>query len=111
MSTLEEEIWPPESYTKVHSSKKRFRITSPLSLRGNQGLDAIAKSIKLSFSRVHLLLLPYMVISLLAFIITKFFTILKFNYSGLMLAVVMLAYAAVIRYYVSELILKSDKYH
>ena len=74
-----------------------------------QKFKSIISSIKLNILKIHLFLLPYAVILLLFFIIVRLGGFLKFNYSNFMLGLLVLIYAAIIRYYASTLALEIEK--
>lgn len=69
----------------------------------------IFDSIKLGIAKIHLFLLPYAVISLLLYILIKLGNLLQFNYSQIALGAIVVIYAAVVRYYVSELVFEIKK--
>ncbi len=74
-----------------------------------QKFAAILDSIKLNLTKIHLFLLPYAVIALLFFIIVKVSTLFKFDYAPIFIGLAMILYAAVVRYYVSELVSAIEK--
>lgn len=74
-----------------------------------QTFKSIISAIKLNIVKIHLFLLPYALISLLLFVILRISNFLKFKYSAILLVLVMLIYAAVVRYYISTLVLEIDK--
>lgn len=74
-----------------------------------QKLRAIISAVKLNITKIHLFLLPYAVIALLFFILIRLSNFLKFRYSPILLGLIILIYAAVVRYYVSELVLEIEK--
>ncbi|MBI2652492.1 hypothetical protein HYX00_03410 [Candidatus Woesearchaeota archaeon] len=71
-----------------------------------QKLKSIISAVKLNITKIHLFLLPYFVIALLFFILMRFSNFLKFRYSPILLGLIIIVYAAVVRYYASELVLK-----
>lgn len=73
-----------------------------------QEFKSIIAAIKLNTTKIHLFLLPYAVIYLLFYIIATINNLLKFKYSTILLALILLIYAAVVRYYVSELVLEIE---
>lgn len=74
-----------------------------------QKLKSILDALKLNVAKIHLFLLPYFAALLLFYVIMRLGNFLKFKYSTILLGLVMLVYAAVLRYYVSELVLRIDK--
>lgn len=71
-----------------------------------QSLKSIFEAIKLNINKIHLFLLPYAAIALLLFVIIRAGSLLKFSYSVFILGLVIIIYAAFVRYYVSELVLR-----
>ena len=74
-----------------------------------QIIKSIVNAIKLNIQKIHLFLLPYALISLIFFIIVRISNILKFRYSTIAFGLLVLTYAAVVRYYLSALILEIEK--
>lgn len=74
-----------------------------------QGFESIFSAIKLNITRIHLFLLPYIIIGLLFFIIIRLGNFLKFSYSTILLGLILLVYSAIVRYYVSALVLQAEK--
>ncbi len=74
-----------------------------------QSLKSIFIAIKLNINKIHLFLLPYAIAGLLLFIILRAGNFLKFNYSSLVLGLLIITCAAFARYYVSELALRISK--
>ena len=75
-----------------------------------QKLKSIISGIVLNIKKIHLFLLPYTLIFLVFYIITKLRALLKFKYSILLISLIFVLYAAVLRYYVSTLILQTTKF-
>lgn len=73
-----------------------------------QKFKSILNSVKLNVAKIHLFLLPYFIALLLFYAIMRLGNFLKFRYSTILLGLVMLVYAAVLRYYVSELVSKIE---
>lgn len=71
-----------------------------------QKLKAIISSVKLNITKIHLFLLPYTIIFLLFFIIIRIGNLLQFRYSAILLGLVIVIYAAIVRYYVSGLVME-----
>ncbi len=69
----------------------------------NKKIGSILEAIKIGISKIHLFLLPYAVILLLLFIFIRLSGMLSFRYSAIVLALMAIAYVAVVRYYCSEL--------
>jgi hypothetical protein len=74
-----------------------------------QGFRIILDAIRLNITKIHLFVLPYTVIFLLAFIILKISNLLDFKYSQILIGLIFVFYAAVVRYYVSSLVLEVKK--
>ncbi|MBI4143269.1 hypothetical protein HY487_00125 [Candidatus Woesearchaeota archaeon] len=68
-------------------------------------LKSILKAIKLNISKFHLFLLPYAAIFLLFYVLMKASNLLKFKYSAILLGFVLVFYIAIVRYYVSTLVI------
>ena len=75
----------------------------------NQNIKSIRDALKLNIMKIHLFLLPYIIIFLLLFIILKLSSILVFNYSDFVFAIMVVVYAAFVRYYVSTLASEAEK--
>ena len=75
----------------------------------NPSLKAIPKAIKLNISKIHLFLLPYTIILLLIFIIVKLNNLFTFRYSAILYGLIVIVYAALVRYYTSTLVLGIEK--
>lgn len=73
-----------------------------------QKIKVIIDAVKLSFAKIHLFLLPYAIMLLLLYIITKLTSILHFDYSNIIANVILLVYIAVVRYYASALVLEVE---
>ncbi len=74
-----------------------------------QIIKSIVNAIKLNIQKIHLFLLPYALISLILFIIVRISDLLKFKYSTIAFGLLVLIYAAVVRYYISTLVLEIEK--
>lgn len=74
-----------------------------------QGFKSIFSAVKLNIVKIHLFLLPYIIIGLLFFIIIRLGNFLKFSYSTILLGAVLLVYSAVVRYYLFTLVLHVEK--
>lgn len=74
-----------------------------------QKFNSIIKAIKLNIAKVHLFLLPYLVILALLYVLSKLFGLVKFQYSSILFGAAILIYAAIVRYYVSTLVLEAEK--
>lgn len=75
----------------------------------SQSLKCIIHAIRLNIAKIHLFLLPYIAIFLLFFIIARLGSFLKFGYPAILLGLILITYASVVRYYVSELVLEIEK--
>ena len=73
-----------------------------------QNLKSITAGIRLNIAKIHLMLLPYGLIFLVLYIILKISGIFNFQYSAIVLYAVLIAYSALIRYYISELVLRIE---
>ena len=72
-------------------------------------LRTIIASVKLSVAKIHLFLLPYSIILLLFFILVRISAFLKFGYASFLVGLILLFYAAIVRYYISTLVLEIGK--
>ena len=75
----------------------------------NQSLKSILGSFKLNITKFQLFLLPYIMIFLLLYVIIRLSNLLKFKYSTILLGLILIVYAAAVRYYASTLILEIEK--
>ncbi len=75
-----------------------------------QKLKAITGAIKLNISKIHLFLLPYAGIFILFFALTTLSSFIKFRYSAILFSLIILVYAAFVRYYASALVLEIEKF-
>lgn len=73
-----------------------------------QRIKVIIDAVKLSFAKIRFFLLPYTIMLLLLYIITKLTSILHFDYSNIVANVILLVYIAVVRYYASALVLEVE---
>ncbi|MBI2654002.1 hypothetical protein HYX02_04280 [Candidatus Woesearchaeota archaeon] len=73
-----------------------------------QRIKVVIDSIKLSFAKIHLFLLPYALIYSVFYIITKINSLLKFKYALIFANLLLLVYVAVVRYYASTLVLEIE---
>ena len=74
-----------------------------------QNFKSILSAVKLNIVRIHLFLLPYLIIILLSFIMLRLSNFLKFSYSTVFLGFILLVYVAVVRYYISALVVEIEK--
>ncbi len=74
-----------------------------------QKLKSIIDAVKLNVAKIHLFALPYLVIFALLYVISKLSGLAKFQYSPILLGLVLLIYAAIVRYYTSELVSEARK--
>lgn len=74
-----------------------------------QEFKSVIHAIRLNILKVHLFLLPYTIIFLLLFIILKIGSLLEFDYSSFAVGLVIVIFAAVVRYYSSTLVLEIEK--
>lgn len=68
-----------------------------------QRINAILQAVSLNVSKFHLFLLPYAAIYLILYVMIKLGDVLEIRYSSILLGVLLLFYAAIVRYYASEL--------
>lgn len=73
-----------------------------------QKFKSILDALKLNVAKVHLFLLPYAVICLLFYIIVRINNYFQFN-STIFLSLILIIYAALVRYYVFTLVLEIEK--
>lgn len=74
-----------------------------------QTFKSIFEAIKLNATKLHLFLLPYSIIYLLFYILIKLSNLLKFKYSAILLGSALVVYAAIVRYYASNLVIEMGK--
>ena len=74
-----------------------------------QNLKSIVRALKLGTSKAHLFLLPSLIIFLLFFMLVWAASQLKFDYGFILGNLVLIVYAALVRYYVSELAVEAEK--
>lgn len=74
-----------------------------------QRLKSIVEAIKLGIAKIHLLLLPYFLVLLLFFILANISNLLTFSYSNIIVSIILLTYIAVVRYYISALVMEVEK--
>ena len=74
-----------------------------------QKLRNIIDAVKLNITKIHLFLLPYAIIFLLFYIIFRINNIITFNYSSFFFGLVLVTYAALVRYYISNLVVEIEK--
>lgn len=74
-----------------------------------QNLKSIPAAIKLNIMKIHMFLLPYAAIALLLFILARLGNLLNFNYSSILLGLLIVIYFAFVRYYVSTLATEVEK--
>lgn len=74
-----------------------------------QKIKSVLHAINLNVSKSHLFLLPYTAIYLVLYLIIKLAGLLQFKYSSAFLGIALLFYAAIVRYYASELAAEASK--
>ena len=74
-----------------------------------QKLRAIIDVIKINAGRIHLFLLPYAVILLILYLIIRISVLIKFKFSDILLGIIIIIYIAVVRNYLSALVLDLTK--
>ncbi len=74
-----------------------------------QKISSIIKAVKIGITKVHLFLLPYTVILLLLFVLLRLIKFVNIGYFRILTGLVIIVYFAVIRYYVSTLVLEVEK--
>lgn len=74
-----------------------------------QRIGVILASIKMSVTKIHLFALPYFAIIFLFIILLKATSLIKFKYSPILTILLIIIFAALIRYYHSTLILEIEK--
>ncbi|HLC61383.1 MAG TPA: hypothetical protein VJJ52_08220 [Candidatus Nanoarchaeia archaeon] len=72
-------------------------------------LNSIGNAIKIGIAKIHLFVLPNLIIFLILFILFWATSKLAFHLSYLVTAFILVVYAALVRYYVSELTVKVEK--
>lgn len=83
-------------------------ILYPIFMR-KQRLNSIASAIRIGIAKIHLFVLPNLIIFLVLLILTWAASKLTFNYSFFVTAFILVIYAAVVRYYASELSAEVEK--
>ncbi|MEK6892482.1 MAG: hypothetical protein AABX25_04810 [Nanoarchaeota archaeon] len=83
-------------------------ILYPIFMR-KQKLNSIGSAIKIGIAKIHLFVLPNLIIFLILFILVWAESKLVFNYSFFVTAFILIIYAAVVRYYASELSAEVEK--
>lgn len=83
-------------------------ILYPLFLRDPR-LSTLGRAIKLGILKIHLFLLPNFIMLLLFFILVWAASRFQFRYSFIAEGIVLISYAALVRYYVSELASEAAK--
>lgn len=71
-------------------------------------LKSIIKAVRLNIMKIHLFLLPYLLIAVLFYFIVKL-GFLNFRYSQILLGFILLIYSAIVRYYASALVLAVEE--
>lgn len=74
-----------------------------------QELKSIIRAIKLNIAKIHLFLVPYAAMLIVLFAILNLGAFLKFRYYPILILLIFVAYAAVVRYYASALVLEAEK--
>ena len=74
-----------------------------------QRIGIIFKSIRISITKIHLFLFPYLITILLFFILVKISFLVKVNYSQIITSVLIIILIAIVRYYHSTLIFELGK--
>ncbi len=74
-----------------------------------QKFKSIIGAVKLNVAKIHLFALPYLAILALLYVLSKLSGLIKFQYSSILFGVAILIYTAIVRYYVSELVLEVEK--
>lgn len=69
-----------------------------------QEFKSIFNAVRLSIVKIRLFLLPYAVIGLLLYVIVKLSNVAKFRYSQIFIGMILLIYAAIVRFYASALV-------
>ncbi len=72
-------------------------------------ISAIKDGTKIGITKIHLLILPYIIIFVILFLLERLFSFVQFTYSFAVVVVILLIYAAIVRYYVSTLVYKIQK--
>ena len=84
-------------------------IIYPSFLR-NHNLKTIGQSLKLGVAKIHLFVLPNILIFLIFFILLWSMSQLRFNYAFIVGDGILILYVAFIRFYVSELTINAEKH-
>ena len=74
-----------------------------------QTFKAVKEALKLSVQKMHLFMLPYVLIYLVLYIILKLSSIFQSQYSAFLFSFVLLLCIAAVRYYISELVFELKK--
>ena len=75
----------------------------------NHTLKSIGKSLKLGITKIHLFILPTILIFLILFILLWLISHLRFNYAFILGSLVLVIYAALVRYYAYELTIEAQR--
>lgn len=74
-----------------------------------QKLGKMLKAIAFNASKIHFFLLPYSIIILLFILVVKASSLVKFNYSPIFTSLLIVIFAALVRYYHSALVIEIEK--
>ena len=74
----------------------------------HQKLKSIFSALKLNVLKIHLFLLPYLVVALLFLILFWIGSFFKFNYAVIAHSLILITYIAFVRYYVSTLVFEIE---
>ena len=83
-------------------------ILYPIFMR-KQRLNSIGSAVGIGIAKVHLFVLPNLIIFLILFILAWAAGNLTFNYSFFVTAFILVVFAALVRYYVSELTAEAER--
>ena len=83
-------------------------ILYPIFMR-KQRLNSVGTAIKIGIAKIHLFVLPNLIIFLILFILLWAVSKIFFNYSFYVTVAMLIIYAAVVRYYASEIAFGTEK--
>lgn len=71
-----------------------------------QKLRTIFSAFKVNTTKIHLFLLPYIFVFLLFYVLMRIGSLIKFSYSNVIFSLIIISYAALVRYYISSFVME-----
>ena len=90
------------SYIAIFLGIYFSNILYPIFMK-EQKFTALKEALKLGVQKAHMFILPYFLISLVMYLFIKATSLMAFQYASYISTIILLAYVAVVRYYVSGL--------